>query len=148
MDPLSIAAASTGLAITGIKVSAGLYQWIEDARKIDTTLGALVEEIKSLSRVLDAVSKSWAQNPGTARSQMDPQGDLWYSVRLTLDECTVTMNDLDKQVEAISNSGFRFLRRPTKHMRLNMKSGEILVLKQRIQSYNGTMQIAMQVLSL
>jgi len=70
-----------------VKVSATLYTWVEDTRQVDSSVTGVCDEILALSRVLDAISKSWKRNPQIASAQIDPDGTLWSSVRGSLDDC-------------------------------------------------------------
>ena len=63
MDPLSIAAAATGLTTICIKISERLYTWVDEARNLNNNVTGFCEEILSLGRVLAAVSKSIKENP-------------------------------------------------------------------------------------
>ncbi|KAH8591765.1 hypothetical protein B0O99DRAFT_518852 [Bisporella sp. PMI_857] len=107
MDPLSIAAGSASLAVLCVKVSATLYTWVEDTRQVDSSVTGVCDEILALSRVLDAISKSWKRNPQIASAQIDPDGTLWSSVRGSLDDCRATLEKLGATLEDSYNSAMQ-----------------------------------------
>src|ERR1700728_3213307 len=59
MDPLSIAATSAGLVVTGVKITGLLYAWVDGMRNVDKTVSGFCEEVLALSRVLEAVGSVW-----------------------------------------------------------------------------------------
>ena len=58
MDPLSIAASSSAIAVSCIKISAYLYEYIQQVKNIDPTVSLLCNETKALSRSLDSIAPS------------------------------------------------------------------------------------------
>jgi hypothetical protein len=171
MDPLSIAAGAAGLVGTCVKVllhsltlrmvavsartnclqiSASLYTFIDDTRNVDSNITGLCDEILGLSRVLDAISKSWSQSPLIALAQADPDGNLWISVKTSIDECKRTLEKLDRELNNVQKDslfGKGFMRRPTKQLKLNMKMKDIHLYRQQVQSYSGGMQSALQMIN-
>ena len=117
---------------------------------MDSNVDDLVREIKSLSRVSEAISQSWTQNPMIATAQTHSDGNLWGSVRASLDDCQGTLGKLKKKLDGLQNERVfarGFLRKPTKLIKLNMKMKDILLFKQQIHSYNNAMQSALQMIN-
>jgi hypothetical protein len=150
MDPLSIAAASAGLAVTCVKITGVLYTWIDDARNVDATVSGFCEEILALSRTLEALSAAWKQNPSIEAAQAAGDGHLWRSVKMTLDDCKATLGKLDKKLDEVrgSNSlGMRIFGRVNRQIRLSLRAADVAVYRQRVQYYSGAMQLALQMIS-
>lgn len=151
MDPLSIATGSASLVVMCVQVSATLYSWIDETRQVDTNVAALCEEILALSRVLDSISKTWKRNPQIANAQTDPDGTLWVSVKASIDDCKATLEKMSLMLDDVQKGGFvgrGFLRRPTKQIKFSLKTKDISVYKQRVQSYNSAMQSALHMINL
>lgn len=130
-------------------MTASIYTFVDDARNVDSNVNDLLQELLGLSRVLEAISQSWTQNPIIA-TQAHSDGNLWSSVRASLDDCKSTLAKLDKKLDDIQKSSFLgrgFFRKPTKLIKLNMNMKDILVFKQQIHSYNGAMQSALQMIN-
>jgi hypothetical protein len=110
----------------------------------------LCDEVLGLSRVLDAISKSWRQIPLIAVAQADPNGDLWVNVKASIDNCRKTLRRLEKEVNKVQKDNIfvrGFLRKPTQQLRLNMKVKDIQLFRQQVQSYAGGMQSALQMIN-
>lgn len=150
MDPLSIAAASAGLAVTCVKITGILYAWIDDMRNVDAAIRGFCEETLALSRILEAVSSAWKQNPSIAAAQAAGDGRLWQSVKMTLDDCKATLARLDKKLDDIRGSkslGMRIFGRASRQIRLSLRAADIAVYRQRILYYSGAMQLALQMIN-
>ena len=151
MDPLSIAASATALAASCAKVSAVLYTWVDETRNVDTNVSGFCEEVLSLSRILDAIGKSIKENPIINGPGSDQDNELWSNFKVTLDDCQATLDKLNDKLEDVQNAtpfGFGILRRPVKQIRLSLKMKEIEVYRQRIQHYNGAMQLPLQMINM
>ena len=150
MDPLSIAASATGLAVTAAKLSSVLYSWVDETRNVDTNVSGFCEEILSLSRLLEAIGRSIKENPVINAPGLDQDNELWSNFNLTLDDCHTTLDKLGQKLEEVQNStlfGLSILRRPVKQIRLSLKMKEIEVYRQRIQYYNGALQLPLQMIN-
>lgn len=151
MDPFSIATGSASLVVLCVQVSATLYTWIDDTRQVDTNVAALCEEILALSRVLDAISKTWKRNPQITSVHSDPDGTLWVSVKASIDDCKATLEKMSRMVDDVQKGGAfgrGFIRRTTKQIKFTLKAKDISVYKQRVQSYNSAMQSALHMINL
>jgi hypothetical protein len=118
---------------------------------VDSNVNDLLQEILGLSRVSEAVSQSWRQNPMIAAAQINSDGNLWGSVRASLDDCQRTLGKLNQKLDELQNRGVfarGFLRKPTKLFMLNMKMKDILLFKQQIHSYNNAMHSALLMINL
>jgi len=132
------------------QLSASLYSFIDDARSVDTTVTGLCDELLGLSRVLDAISKSWKQNTLITIAQTDPDGDLWVSVKSSLDDCKSTLEKFKQKLDEVNGNSFLgrgFLRRPTKQIKLNMMMTAITAFRNQVNSYNSGMQSALQMIN-
>lgn len=98
-----------------------------------------------------SVSQAWKQNPLLVAAQANTDGNLWTSVRASLDDCKNTLEKLKKKIDEVQKSSFLgrgFLRKPTMSIKLNMKMRDITTFKQQIHSYNSAMQSALQMINM
>jgi len=117
---------------------------------VDSNVAALCEEVVGLSRVLDAIHKSWKQEPLVAIASHGPDAELWASLKPSLKDCRKTLEKLHQKLEDVQKSSFigrSFLRRPVKQIRLNMKTKDIVTYQQRIHSYSLAMHSALQAIN-
>ena len=134
----------------GSQISGLIYTFIDDARQIDSTMNDLLQEILGLSRVSKAVSGAWKDNPMIATAQVQSEGDLWGSVKSSLDDCEDTLRKLEKKLNEIQKSFKKWgiLKKPAKLIKLNMEMKDILLYKQQVHSYNNAMQSALQMINM
>ena len=100
--------------------------------------------------MLDAVSRSWRENPLVASAQVSNEGYLWESVKTSLEDCKATLQKLDLILDEVRKDGFLergFLRRPAKTVKLNMKMKDIVLFRQQLHSYNNAMHSALQMIN-
>ena len=150
MDPLSIASAASGLVVVCTKCSVLLYKYMDDIKTVDSTVGLFCTEIDSLARVLDAISTGFDHPPtaaAIAASQSYHGGALWINVTKLLEKCGTAMSRLKKILQRLENTRGGILRRPIKQIKFSMKSADIVILRQQVQSHNIMMQIALQSIS-
>jgi hypothetical protein len=126
-------------------VTTTIYSFASNGRNIDSNVGDLLQEVQGLSRVSEAISQTWSNNPQIAIASNSDR-DLWSSVRASLDDCQKTLKRLDKKLDELQASSFLgrgFLRRPTKLIKLNMSMKDITTFKQQIHSHSNGMQSAL-----
>jgi hypothetical protein len=150
MDPLSIAATSAGLVVTCVKVAGLLYAWIDGTRNVDKTVSGFCEEVLALSRVLEAVGSVWKNNPSIAAAQAATGGQLWRSVKMTLDDCQATLETLDDKLNEVKGSnsrGMRIFGKANRQIRLNLRMTDLTVYRQRVQYHSSAVQLALQMIN-
>jgi hypothetical protein len=131
-------------------VAGVIFTFVDDTRMVDSSVSNLLHEILGLSRVSEAISQTWTQYPKIVAAEAGNNGNLWASVKATIDDCKSTLGKLDTKLDEVQNGGFfgrGFLRKPTKLVKLNMKMKDILLFKQQVHSYNNAMQSALQMIN-
>src|SRR5271170_7985270 len=145
MDLLSIASAAAAITVSCVKVGTLLYYWIEEIRDVDGTLGVFMAEVKALSTVLDAV-KSWSQDAVvTDSAQRQDSKAFWDLVQRTLEDCGTVISQLERLLADIQSK--RRLGQMITNFMLNLKSDNIALIRQQIQSYTTVLQMAIQVIN-
>ncbi|KAK7422742.1 hypothetical protein QQZ08_009366 [Neonectria magnoliae] len=152
MDPLSIAAGAAGLATGCVTIVSTLYTWIDDKIEVDQNVSSLCDEITGLLRVLESISNATVQASQVVIAEIDPEDNLWTSVMDTLGVIKGTLRKLDLLLADIerTNSVFScgFLRKPTKQMRLSLRTKDIATYRNRIQAHSTAMTSALQMINL
>jgi hypothetical protein len=150
LEPLSIVVASAGLVDTCVKLTGHIYTFVNKNQNIDTATSVLGIEIDSLSRVLRSITTSF-NDPTLAatalKSQTGHEAQHWENVRRSMDDCKVTLAELERILVKVNKTDGGFLRRPKKVMKLAMKEQNIALFKQQIAAYRQTMQLSLQLIT-
>jgi hypothetical protein len=144
MDLLSIASAAAAITVSCVKLGTLLYCWIEEIRDVDGTLKVFMAEVNALSAVLDAV-KSWSQDAVVTDSAQRQDSKAFWVVQTTLKDCSTVIDQLARLLADIQTK--RRLGQLATHFVLNLKSGNIALIRQQIQSYTTVLQMAMQAIN-
>ncbi|KAK7417447.1 hypothetical protein QQX98_004567 [Neonectria punicea] len=152
MDPLSIAAGAAGLATGCVTIVSTLYTWIDDTIEVDQNVSSLCDEINGLLRVLESISNASVQASQVVIAEIDPEGNLWTSVMDTLGDIKGTLRKLDLLLASIEKTSRvfsrGFLRKPTKQMKLSMRTKDIATYRNRVQAHSTAMASALQMINL
>jgi hypothetical protein len=105
MDPLSIAASTTGLlTITGAIVSKG-YAHISQAKKNEGDIAHLLNEVASFAGILFGLKSQYITGDGSDTSPLQWFGqesaDTWQD---TLQACEKTLTEIKDLVESLTSS--------------------------------------------
>lgn len=151
MDPISIAAAAAGLTTGCAVIINTIHTWVNETVEVDENVSELCGEVTTLSRVLESVSNAATQVPRMVVTEIDPENTLWASVRNTLDDIRHTIEKLNQLLVDVQKTtnvfSLGFLRKPTKQLRLSLRSRDITTYNDRIKSYNTAMTSALQMIN-
>lgn len=151
LETLSLAATTAQLVTDCLTVSRYITSFIQNAHATDLTIQSLGVEVDSLSQVLDAINKSFADTTLTTaalESQKGHEGEHWRNVKQSMQDCRQTLNRLQVILKNLHKNETQFRRRVRKQVNLDLKGGEITMLKQQISSYRQAMQVSLQVITL
>jgi hypothetical protein len=132
-------------------VAGVIFTFVDDTRTVDSSVSDLLQEILGLSRVSEAISQTWTQHPMIAAAEASSNGNLWASVKISIDDCKNTLEKLDAKLDEVQTAGFLgrgLLRKPSKLVKLNMRMKDILLFRQQVHSYNSAMQSALQMINM
>jgi tRNA threonylcarbamoyladenosine modification (KEOPS) complex Pcc1 subunit len=145
MDLLTIASAAAAITVSCVKLGTLLYGWIEEVRDVDGTLKVFRAEVNALSAVLDAVKSCSQEAVVTDSARKQDSKAFWVLVQKTLEDCSTVIDQLDRLLADIQSKR-RFGQLITNFV-LNLKSDNVALLRQQIQSYTTVLQMAMQVIN-
>ncbi|KAK4451254.1 hypothetical protein QBC34DRAFT_59290 [Podospora aff. communis PSN243] len=99
----------------------------------------------------ETMAKTSDQLSSTA--DLDPDGELWGSVKTLLDDIRMTLTRLADLLDGIESSAGSVLargvlRRPVKQTRLKMKMKELVTFRDRVASCNAAMNSTLQMINL
>ena len=133
------------IVLSVTQVTATLYTFIDDTRHVDKNVSELIDEIRSLSQILDTISKSLGNNALVASSSAN--SSLWVNVHSSMQECQDTIKRLDQMLRDLGDSApsaSSFLRKSKKQVKLNMRSKDVAAFKQQIHTHCSGMQLTLQ----
>ena len=146
MDPLSI----TVGALQIISFCTQCAGWIANLKTVDERIQSFASEIEKLSATHEALRKAF-QSPAmiaVARAAEESAGgDLWKQITRSLDDCRNTMAEVKKILDYIDGNSKGLLRRPQKQLRESLASGDLANLRQRIQFFNSTISLPLQMMT-
>lgn len=146
MDPLSITVAA--LQIIGF--CAQCTGWIAHLKSVDERVQAFATEIEALSATHAALTKALESPTMVAAARAAEQnagGDLWKQVAQSLEDCKTTMAAVIKILDYIDGNQKGLLRRPQKQLKESLVSGDLANLRQRIQFFNSTINLPLQMIT-
>jgi hypothetical protein len=147
MDPFSIATTTLGLLGGCGKVTAYIFQYVQNCQAIDQHVEALGIEVDGLSQVLrnfhDAFSTSRSVHGGTEK-----EGGQWRIVKSSMENCQRTLDKLERLLEGVNKTETGgIFRRPVKKFKLDLKTPDIENFKQQIATYTRTVQLSLQLIT-
>ena len=154
MDPLSIAASSAALVTLCAKISKSLYRFICDSRGVDQALDAFRDEIDDLSGLLSSIESNFRDSRTATAALRETTGyeqSHWEKAQRGMNDCRGTLERLSsvlEQVRGDHGNGHVFFSRQRRQIRLDMKSTEIVTLRNQIQSYKDTMKLSLNVITM
>jgi hypothetical protein len=149
MDPLSITAATIGLATFCGQAINILLKFAGNSSNIEFTIQTFADEVCNLDRVLKSITASSKDRSilslaaGTGH-----EAQHWRDVLTSLGECRSCITRLVTILEKLEGDNGNVLKRTRRQLRLSIESGEIAVLRRQILAFTQTMQISLQMLLL
>jgi hypothetical protein len=147
MDPVSLAAAAGGMALSCGRISCSLMNFVDDVKNIDVTVASFRTEVSSLEEILITIDTSLkAYPPATA----DTNAPLWSSIRRSLGDCEATVKRLDSELDKIKQKNSRSQntwKRSYSTVRLNMSADSIKTLRSQIHTHVGALQMSLSCIS-
>jgi hypothetical protein len=151
MDAFAIATGSLQIISVCAQCTVSLAKWIGEVTTVDSRIEAFISEIESLSatyNALEANLRSPAMQDAAQNADDSTGGSLWKGIALSISDCKDTMVILQRILHHIEGNSNSRLRRPYKQFRESLVSGDIARLRQRIQFFNSTMALPLQMLTM
>lgn len=148
MDVISIATAAAGVVGVCGKILEYVYMYAKSCEDVDHNVEVLGIEVEQLKGVLSSLATSF--DPSVAlESQTGYEGEHWRNVRRSMEDCKVTLRNLEGILERINTEAHRkFIpRRSMKKYKLDMSQGEIDSHRRQIAAYRQTMQVSLQLIT-
>lgn len=150
MDPISIGTAAAGLVGICVKLSGQLFTFVRRVRMVDESIKTLQFEIESLSSALSSIKLSF-DDPLLAEAIVNTQARHerrhWQNVRQSLDHCLNTLTRLETILDDVESCEGQFLVGARRRVRMDMRSAEMVLLKEQIASCRRTLQLSLQLIT-
>jgi hypothetical protein len=150
MNPVTIVSASAGLLRLCANIGAQIFTFIRKARTVDDAIVTLRLEVDSLSQAISSIKQSFDDPLLTAtvlNSQARHERRHWQNVQRAMTDGERTLNRLNTILESVTQCEGQFLVNATRQIRLDTKSGEILLLKEQIASCRMMLQLSLQLIT-
>src|SRR5271154_412732 len=150
MDPISIGTAAAGLVRICVKLSGQLFTLVRRVRTVDESIKTLQFERESLSSALSSIKLSF-DDPLLAEAIVNTQARHerrhWQNVRQSLDHCLNTLTKLERILDDVESCEGQFLVSARRRVRMDMRSAEMVLLKEQIASCRRTLQLSLQLIT-
>jgi hypothetical protein len=153
MNPTLIVTSSINLVRTCTNVLGSISTFINKSQNVDTAVRVLEFEINSLSQVSRSISKSLTHPPiASAAPDVHTRRErhYWQSVNKVIDACNGTLMRLAREFEKAvekEEAGSSWLW-GNWQIKLSLSSGDLDLLKQQVEAYRQTMQLAVHMITL
>ena len=151
MDPLSIATAA-GSAISVLYTLADtLYTFVQDAKAIDTTLGVLRSDVKSLAVILESIKSLGSTSHDNLSFGEDSDFKrLWQAILAVIQDCSDTTISIQKDLGAIigRNPSGSLVARSIRQVRFQRRKADIDQAHLRMEAHKSNLQLGLQTLNM
>ncbi|KAL6720792.1 hypothetical protein ACLMJK_002717 [Lecanora helva] len=147
MDPFSIATAVGAATQTLYSVSTALYSFITSAKRVDTAIEALHNEVKAVEGTSRAV-KALLEQPALTQKNHDllkPDGVL-ASIAVAVNDTQKTSRALEKVLRELGvvKGSAQAVKKALKQFQLKFKTEDINNLRNRFHTHASSLQISLQ----
>ena len=158
-DPFSIIIGTVGLIDVCLRFGAYLNNVQAGAAQIEDEIASLSREIEALTSVNETIQASYKEfqsSSSTDASTLTQKANLWRNIRSNLHDCRIIVEDLEQLVIVIlgketQDKGSRFSRKLDgfrKQLRKQSKEGDFNKLHSRLNTYQNTLQLMLDLVIL
>ena len=151
MDPVSIAAAAGTASKTLYSISTTLYTFISSAKKVDESLEALHNEVKSMARALDSV-QSVLKQPLILRMKAEIPGvdHVWTSTASAIGDTQKTARILQELVKGLGtlDASPNIFRKAHMQLNINFNSKDIHEIRALCQSHFNSLSVSLHLVTM
>lgn len=147
MDPFSISVGALQIVSICSNCTITVIKWVGDVRTVDQRIRGFYDEMLALSATYEGLGKS-LKSPLMIEAARVANGNsdgahLWSQVRVALDDSTKTIKRIKTVLDEISKHTGP-LRSVKKQFTESISTGELSRLRQRIQYFNATISLPIQ----
>ncbi|KIW12112.1 hypothetical protein PV08_09386 [Exophiala spinifera] len=147
MDPFSITSGALQIAGACAQVTITIIKWVGDVRTVDARISSFCDEVAALQTTYEGLERSLSSplvaEAARVASKTSDGSHLWRQIKETLDDSRRTIqrvNDILDNIVRTSGFGRKF----RAHLQESLSSGELSRLRQRIQVFNTTLSLPIQ----
>jgi tetratricopeptide (TPR) repeat protein len=151
MDPFSISVGAVQIVTVCSTCTVSIIKWVGDVRTVDSRIRGFYDEILALKATYEGLDES-LRSPLMIEAARVANGTtdgahLWAQVRIALDDSTKTVKRIKAVLDDISKHTGP-LRSVKKQLTESLSNGELSRLRQRIQFFNATISLPIQMVCL
>src|SRR5271154_1513369 len=152
-DPISIVASCAGVATACLQSAEIIGRFILAVKSVDENVRDFQREVRNLASITDGV-KLQLEKPGVASAMKaagtakESDANLWQCISRTLQDCEYTTQKLRLRLQNLDVESRNLLRPVIATFKLNSIAPDINIVRSQIQSYHGTLSVALQMTSL
>jgi len=152
-DPISIVASCAGVATACLQSAEIIGRFISAVKSVDENVRDFQREVRNLASITDGV-RFQLEKPGvasamkTAGTAKESDANLWQCISRTLQDCEYTTQKLRSRLQSLDVDSRNLLRPVIATFKLNSIAPDINIVRSQIQSYHGTLSVALQMTSL
>jgi len=110
---------------------------------VDANIKGLHDEALGLSRISDAIHKTWTGNVKVTAACAKDETELWSSVKASLDDCQEMVARLSESLHQLDERNMferGIFKKAVRTARLNMRTKDIDQYRRQIHSHCNVMQ--------
>ena len=152
-DPISIIASCAGVVTACMQSAEIIGRFISAVKSVDENVRDFQREVRNLAAITDAV-RFQLEKPGVANAMKaagtakESDANLWHCISRTLQDCEYTTQKLRSRLQNLDVDSRNLLRPVIATFKLNSIAPDINIVRSQIQSYHGTLSVALQMTSL
>ncbi|KAK5108018.1 hypothetical protein LTR62_008853 [Meristemomyces frigidus] len=143
MDPITLVGTVGGLAHSLFNTATKVYNFVDKAANVDSSVNALYGELQSQSRMVNSIERIL----NDARLNQDDVIPLWEDVDICLQECYETVKSLEERLEGLEAGRSSKTRDLWRQFKLGMRDDEIKGFRNQMQTHGMAMQMALQIIT-
>jgi hypothetical protein len=148
MDPLSIASTSATLVVLCGKCVFHLSHWISEVKEVNNVIQGFSGEIRSLENVLRSLEWTLQSKTPAAVDQTINLQNLWVQVNNSMSDTKHVLEKIEKIVMGFGVPSRNFLRKAYTAFRINLQTGDLNKLRERLNLLIGALSLPLQMITL
>ena len=147
MDPFSISVGALQIAAVCAQCTVQIIKWVGDVRTVEARIQGFYDEVLALQATYEGLEESLRSpimlEAARSSNKTSDGSHLWSQVQVAMQDSTKTVNRIRKVLDELSRHTGP-LRSVKKQLHESLTNGELSRLRQRIQFFNATISLPIQ----
>ena len=149
MDPVSLIGFTGASAKVALDIGTTLYKFVQAAKDVDQTIKNLAVEANGVAKSLDSLQQT-LRTPTVrnlhALNRKKQDRDLWQSVEGSVSDCQTTLLLLQQKLADTRFQGPNALQQWFTQFKLQLKSDDINLLRNQLQTHRTSLHTSLLML--